>query len=153
MKDLYNNIMPVQLVAPVDKAHTAWWSNYIDLAGFEGCVIDVNVGAVTGGISTSYLLLQLMEADLAPTVPASTASYSAVAAADMQGSFAIVYNGHNDGTLQRVGYKGAQRYICVYGSYVDAGSNVSADIVGVVAIVGIAAERPTNAAPTTGSVS
>jgi hypothetical protein len=150
MKDLFNNILPVQLVAPVDKAHTAWYSNYIDLQGFEGVVIEVSVGAVTGGIAGSYLLLVLYEVD---ATPATGSGYGAVAAADMQGSFGTVYNGHNDGTLQRVGYKGSKRYIMVKGTYVDSGSNVSADIVGVTAIVGIAAERPINAAPTTGAVS
>jgi hypothetical protein len=155
MKDLYNNIMPVPLLAPIDKSTesaTAWYSKYVDLQGFEGCVIEVSVGVITTGSSADYLTFTLMEASVAPTVPAAKESYAAVAAGDLQGSFAIVYNGHNDGTLQRVGYKGAVRYICVRCVGI-ATAGISADLIAITAIVGIAGERPINAAPTTGSVS
>jgi hypothetical protein len=155
MKDLYNNILPVQLLAPVDKSTdtaTPWYSKYVDLQGFEGCVIEVSVGVVTGGSSTDMLTFTIQEASTAPTTPASASSYAAAATTDLQGSFSVVYTGNNNATLQRVGYKGSQRYICVK-CVGTSTAGISADLISITAILGIAAERPIIASPTTGSVS
>jgi hypothetical protein len=149
MKDLFNNIFPVQLMAPADKAHATWYSNYVDLQGYEGVVIEVNIGALTGGSSSDWLTLALYEVD---AVPATFSGYSAVAAADLQSGLAAkTYTGVGDYQVQRVGYHGSKRYVCLRGTYTSTG--ISAGIIGVSAIVGISAERPINAAPTTGAVS
>jgi hypothetical protein len=68
----------------------------VDLAGFNAAVCVIQVGAVTDGTHTPVL----HESD-------DNSSFSAVAAADLNGSFtALAAN-----TNQRVGYIGRKRYI------------------------------------------
>lgn len=84
MKDLYNHIVPVQIVAPVKVVdNTVPAAVEVDLAGFNSAVIEVNCGAKAAG-DTGTITLKLEHADDS-AVPGVAGTYAEVEAVDMQG--------------------------------------------------------------------
>lgn len=96
--DLYNNLAnAVTTLAPAVRTAAATGST-VDLQGYEGALIQAVVGTITDGTHT-----------LTVEESADGVTFTAVAAADLQGSFATLASGVN----QNVGYLGNKRYIRV----------------------------------------
>lgn len=95
--DLYNNLSAVTTLAPAARTAAAT-GNAVDLQGYEGALIQAIVGTITDGTHT-----------LTVEESADATTWAAVAAANLQGSFATLASGVN----QKVGYLGTKRYIRV----------------------------------------
>jgi hypothetical protein len=153
MKDMSESILRVPLKSPIDAVRTDWKSKYIDLKGFEGCTIELELGAFAGEDGSNYLTPELEEYD--PTsgdgTPGTATNYSAVAAADMVGSFVAINASGRTNRIYAVGYKGKKRYLYLKGTYTSSG--VSAGIVGVSAVLSLPHSAPIVITPTTGEVS
>lgn len=138
MKDLYNNLAPVMLLEAQDLASTDTKSSLLDLAGYEGALIIVQVGALTGVDGSNYLTPTLQEC-----ATTADADFTSVAAGNIEGAFTAIDAAAEDSLVQVVGYKGTSRYIRVLLDY--TGSGISAGIVGVIGILG----KPRHAPVTT----
>ena len=95
MKDLKNSIDTVNSIDPDD--YTATINGLgVDFQGFEGSAVVFSVGTVTDGTHT-------------PTIEESddNSTWANVASADQEGALSDLASDTN----QRVGYKGAKRYL------------------------------------------
>jgi len=93
--DLKSNADVAQSLVPATRNSNTDGSG-VDLRGYEAAMVVFDVGAVTDGTHTPAL----EESD-------DDVSYTAVAAADLQGSFANL----SAASVQRVGYIGGKRYV------------------------------------------
>jgi hypothetical protein len=138
MRDLYDNIGIVHLLDAADHVRTDVASKILDLAGFEGACVSVNVGAITGADGSNSLLAILQESDT--TVGTD---FEDVADANIVGEFALIDSTTEDQVTQMVGYVGTKRYIRVLLDY--TGSGISASLISVDGIVGRAHSNPVTA--------
>lgn len=143
MANLNNLIEVAQLLEVQDLVHTDTKSNYVDLYGYQGCVLGVMVGTLTGVDGSNYLTPILEESD-------STADSGFSAATDVTSSpaFSKIDSTSEDAVTQWAVYTGNKRYVRVKLDY--TGTGISAGYVGVFAILGKALREPP-AAPTTGT--
>jgi hypothetical protein len=95
MKDLKNNIDAVNSIDPDDYIATVNGLG-IDLQGFEGSAVVFSVGTVTDGTHSP----KIQESD-------DDSVWNDVASADQEG----ILSDFVSDTNQRVGYKGAKRYV------------------------------------------
>jgi len=137
MRDLYNNVKVKLMAAPTDLVHTDTWLGYIDTQGFEGAVVGVIIGDLTGVDGSNYLTPTLYEASV---TPGTASNYSLVAAADILGGFTKVDATTEDVCIQTVGYVGGKRYVGVKAVY--TGTTISAGVIGAFAVVDYAAHKP-----------
>lgn len=100
VRDIKNNIEAVHSLAPAVRATGTANGAGVDLRGFSAAVAVVHFGAYTNGTHTPTL--EHSDDDL---------SYATVQAADLDGSFTAVIDGTGANTVQRVGYRGAKRYV------------------------------------------
>jgi hypothetical protein len=100
-RDLRSNMDAVHTLAPAARAATANGVS-VDLRGFEGAMAVVHFGTWTDGTHTP----SLEESNDGTT-------FTAVAAADLIGSFSAVTSAAGNNTVQRVGYSGSRRFIRV----------------------------------------
>ena len=138
MRDLKNNIGVNLLLEPHDLVYSDHSSDWLDLQGFEGGCISAIIGALTGVDGSNYVTPILQESDTTADTDAS-----AVAAANMIGSFTKVDSTSEDSVVQTVGYIGSKRYIRVKFDY--TGTAISAGICGAIGIVGNARRSPVTA--------
>ncbi len=115
--DLYNHLSVATTLAPAARTAAATGAT-VDLAGYEGALIQAVVGTVTDGTHT-----------LTVEESADGTTWAAVAASNLQGSFANL--GSN--TNQKVGYLGTKRYIRVNASVTGA---TTGGVYGVVVVRG-----------------
>lgn len=101
IRDLKNNLSVAQSLAPAARTASANGTG-VDLLGKRKDAVAVlfDIGLFTDGSFT----LSVEESD-------DDSSYSAVAAADLEGSLSVVDGTDDDNTTQIVGYKGTKRYI------------------------------------------
>jgi hypothetical protein len=118
MKDLYNHIVPVQIVAPVKVVdNTVPAAVEVDLAGFNSAVIEVNCGAKAAG-DTGTITLKLEHADDS-AVPGVAGTYAEVEAVDMQGVtpaagtgiILTLATGAVAAAIHKLGYIGGKRHL------------------------------------------
>lgn len=95
MKDLKNHLDAVNSIDPGDYTATINGSG-VDLQGFDGSAVVFSVGTVTDGIHTP----KLEESD-------DNSNWNDVVLSDQEGTLSDLVSGIN----QRVGYKGAKRYL------------------------------------------
>ncbi len=150
MIDLYHDLKFKTLADPADISDTTTWLGYVDTQGFQGVLIGFQCGAAGGTADASnYVTPTLYEAD---STPAAAASYSAVAAGDIIGSYAAVASAATDSVTQVVGYKGSKRYVAL--KSVGTGTTISALTVSAFVAAGAADHEPsTGVTLTTGTVS
>lgn len=98
-RDLRSNVDSVNSIPPAARTATINGTG-VDLRGFEGAMVVVNYGAWTDGTHTPSLL----ESD-------DNTTYTAIAAADLQGSFTALTSAGGNNTTHRVGYSGTKRFI------------------------------------------
>lgn len=94
-QDLVSRIAPVASLRPAARTASANGSG-VDLANFNSCAVVIAAGTITDGTHTP----KLQESD-------DNSSFSDVAAADLQGTFAAIATN----TDQEVGYIGLKRYV------------------------------------------
>ncbi len=129
MKDLKSRLGIVHLLDPQDTADTDTASLILDTKGFNGAMLGVIVGAITGVAAGAYLTPVLQHSD---TVAAT--DFAAVDAADIHGAFTKIDATSEDQVLQTVGYIGSKRYLRVNLDY--TGTDITAALVGVFGILG-----------------
>ena len=125
MKDLYNNIEVVSLLAPVSVTATGSITD-IDLKGFNSACILIHLGADSGtGLSTTnYWTFTLKDSDDGIT-------YTNVETADMidltvtDGTVLVVDSTDEDNTLYKIGYVGGKRYLELTYTETTTGSNAT----------------------------
>jgi len=135
MKDLKNKIAVVQLLDPADFAHTNTKTNILDLAGFEGAVIAVSIGILTGVDASNFLTIKMQESDTT-----ADADFVDVPSDKLEGEFIIINSTDLDQTTQYVGYRGEKRYIRILLDY--TGTGITAGIIAVVGILGLPGRSP-----------
>ena len=140
-RDLYDAQGVAVLLEAKDLAYTDTLTSIFDTAGFQSAQVLVAIGALTGVDGSNSLLPVLQESD-----STATGTFTTVDAADVVGAFTLVDATSEDSVVQRVCYVGAKRYIRVNLNY--TGTGISAGIVGVYALAGLAKSEPA-AAPAT----
>lgn len=143
MRDLKNSIGVVHLLDPQDVVKTDTVSKLLDTAGFDGAMVAVSIGAITGGGASDYLTPVLQEC---ATTEAD--DFTEVDSGDIVGAFTkIDSSSTEDSVTQVVGYIGGKRYIRVNLDF-SAGttsSPITACPVSVVGILGKAGYKPATA--------
>lgn len=135
MKQLNNQIAVVHLMDPADLAHSDTVSNILDMAGFDGAVVSVNVGALTGVDASNYLTPVLQESDTT-----TGTDFTDVAASNIHGAFSKIDSTSKDQVVQTVGYAGKKRYIRVNLDY--TGTGITASLLDVVGVLGFPDKFP-----------
>lgn len=106
VRDLFNNITPVQVLAPVAARtdNTAAVGTVVDGLGYESVTYVINIGANTDTDATFAALLE--ESD------ASGSGFTAVADADLLGTEALAgfTAADDDNKMRKLGYSGTKRY-------------------------------------------
>lgn len=123
------------------------WLPYVDTLGFESLTIHCMTRMTTASSGNSFTPT-IMEADTAPTAPAASGSYTAVAAADLVGAAPAAVEQTTADVNATVGYIGSQRYVAVW---VDETSTAAGSVV-VTYILGHGSEMPATTTVTTGTV-
>lgn len=137
VSDVSANVMIASATYSADTTPTA-----IDLLGYDGCTILIEVGA--GGITfsgTNKVEFVLTESD-------DNSSYSNVAAADVihaptTVTSGIVYNliaAHASATVVRLGYKGKKRYLKLLADF--SGTHGTGTPISAVALLGYPTTAP-----------
>ena len=126
MRDLYDNIAVLQLMAPVDIGANDTYSSIADLQDFEQCDIIVNLGVCTAATPNTYVTPTLQESD-----SLTEADFDSVDSDDYLGGLTKVDDVAEDNTVQRVGYIGSKRYIRVLMNVTSTMSNVPVSITAI----------------------
>ncbi len=101
-RDLKNNIDTAHTLEPAVRATGTSNGAGVDLSGYQAAAAVVYFGAYTNGTHTP----SLEHSD-------DNSSFTAVSAAELEGAFSAISSGAGANTQQRVGYKGAKRYLRV----------------------------------------
>lgn len=101
MKDMKNNVSPVNSISPQALTDGTVDGTGADLQGYEGAVAVIITGTITDGTHT----VQIQEST-------DDSTYTAVADADLQGSEPAIVAA-NDDTIFYIGYIGSKRYLRV----------------------------------------
>lgn len=102
MKDLKSQLAAGHSLGPSARTASANGSQ-VDLQGFEGALVCIYHGAWTDGVHT-YSIQESNTSD---------SGFTAVAAADLQGTAPAVSSADSDNTVTRIGYLGSKRYLRV----------------------------------------
>lgn len=100
IKDIRNNVDELHSLEPAVRPTGTYNGAGVDLQGFHSAMMVVYFGAYTNGTHTP----SFEHSDDGTT-------FTAIAAADLDGSFTAVASGAGANTVQRVGYKGSRRYV------------------------------------------
>lgn len=135
MKDLFNKIHPLRVIAPVSVAdNTAQVGQIIDKKGFESLTYVIGLGAIADADATFIVLLE--ESD----DPAMSGAV-AVADADLLGTELLAgFQFDDDNETRKLGYIGAKRYTRLTITPVN---NASAALLSAVAVLGHPMIAPT----------
>lgn len=159
MKSIFDNTLPVQLLAAQSINDTDTNSSILDTLGFFNAAIFVALGDLTGVDADSTLELLLQESD--DTVGTN---FTAVAVAEMvrsttglsslttAGLFATINATNEDVAVYRVEYRGTKRYIRAVLNFTTGTGGITAAPVCVLGILDSARHAPATApAPITAS--
>ena len=145
MKDLYNNLSLVQVIAPVKVLDdTVPDAVAVDLAGYNSAVIEVSCGDKAAG-DTGTVTLKVEHADDS-TTPGVAGSYDSVATADMLGvtpSSGIILTleaAAVAANIYQFGYVGGKRHLKF--TIAENGSNATGTIMSVSLIKGHGLDVP-----------
>lgn len=129
MKDLKSRLGITHLLDPQNPVATDTVSAILDTWGFNGAMVLVSVGALTGVDASNYLTPVLQESD---TIVGT--DFAPVAAGSIHGAFTKMDATNEDQVTQSVGYIGSKRYVRVNLDFTGAG--ITASYVSVVGILG-----------------
>lgn len=102
IRDLLRNQFVFQSLSPAARTNGTATGTAIDLRGYDAAVLTVAFGAYTDGTHTPSAV---------HSVDGTT--YTACAAADLDGAFTAVNSSGGANSLQQVGYIGSQRFVAV----------------------------------------
>lgn len=107
MLDLKNDLAPLVSLAAKLQSDPSLPVNGtgIDLSGYDGAVVCVDVGTLAGS-ATPTITLEIQESS-------DNTTFTAVAAADLDGGVLPAIVAANDDTFYEIGYKGLKRYVRV----------------------------------------
>ena len=100
-RDLHNNIKASQSLGPAARTASANGTG-VDLQGFHSAVVIIDVGARTDGSHT----FQVEES-------VDNSAFTAVVAADLQGTEPVVDDATDDDQIYKLGYLGSKQYLRV----------------------------------------
>ena len=147
MKDLYNHIKPVQIVAPVNVLDaTVPAAVEADLAGYNSASILVNCGAKGAG-DTGTITLKLEHADDSAT-PGTAGAYAVVEAVDMlgvsptatTGIILTLAGGAVAAAVYKFGYVGGKRHLKF--TLAETDSNATGTIMAITLVKGHSQDVP-----------
>lgn len=142
MRDLANNIHPVQLIAPAAAGtdNTAIVSEIIDLKGYDSACFVLNIGANTDTNATFAVLVE--DGD-----DSGLSDNSAVADDKLTGTEALAgfTAADDDNSCRKIGYTGGKRYVRV--TVTPSGNDSGNIFVSGVAILGHPHDAPTSNPP------
>jgi len=150
MKDLYNNISLVQVIAPVKVLNdTVPDAVAVDLAGYNSAVIEISNGAKAAG-DTGTITLKVEHADDGAATPGVAGSYDEVEAVDLQGvtptaGTGIVFTlaaAAQAAAITKIGYIGGKRWLKF--TLAEADNNATGTIIGINLIKGHPLDAPTS---------
>lgn len=144
MANLNNLIEVVQLNNTADITHADVKSEYVDLAGYNGCILVACVGTMTGADASNYVVPTVQESDTT-----NDADFSAATDVVASPAFSKVASASEDNVTQVSVYTGSKRYVRILWDVTSAGSYPTGPVVGL-AILSKALREPP-AAPTTGT--
>lgn len=104
MRDIANNLDLKRAVSPqaARTDNTAIVSTVVDLKGYDGCMLAINIGANTDANATFAVLIE--DSD-------DNSSYAAVADEYLNGTEALAgFAFDDDNELRKIGYNGIKRY-------------------------------------------
>lgn len=107
MRDFANSVHMVRAISPqaARTDNTAIVSEIINLAGYEGCVFAINVGANTDANATFAVTMDHGAA-------ANLSDAAAVPAAQMTGTLALAgFAFGDDNETRKIGYVGSKQYV------------------------------------------
>lgn len=99
MRDIKNNLDGVGSIDPENYTATTNGSG-VDLRDFDGAMVMLQAGTISSGIGNETYIPSVEESD-------DNSNFSVVAASDLEGALADM----TANSVQRIGYKGAKRYI------------------------------------------
>ena len=129
----------VQLREPAAMAAADFYSDAVDLQGWDTCTIVVAVEGTTGSSDTGDKFTPALYEEDDDIDDAS--DYSAVATADVSGTFTTILAASEH--VDVVAYRGSKRYVCVKFTEGDAANDVSANVA-VLAILTKSSREPAN---------
>lgn len=136
--DLHNRIHTVPAIPPaigVTNANTAYVSSIIDTRGYGSCEFVILSGTETDANATFAVTMDEGDA-------ANLSDASAVAAADLLGSYALAnFQFDDDNETRKIGYVGNKRYVRL--TVTPSGNDAGVAYVAAVAILGNANLGPT----------
>jgi hypothetical protein len=107
MRDFASNLHFVRAISPAAAVsdNTALVSQIIDVAGFEGLVFAINLGALPDADATFTVLVEHGDA-------ANLSDAAAVPDAQLSGTEALAsFTFADDNKLRKIGYVGSKRYV------------------------------------------
>ena len=137
MRDLKSNIQEVLLGVVTLSGTTPAASSWVDLRGFEGCVISLTTDTVTDAGTTDGFTFTAQHSDL--TTAASAAAIVAADATDGTISVSVTADGDDNKLIGGVGYRGSKRYLRLNG----VGTTGTDAVVKVKAILAVPARAKT----------
>jgi hypothetical protein len=129
-RDLYNTLSSAQSVKPAAAKTAAVTGSGVDLAGYDGCEIQIPVGVRTD----SSFVIALKES-------ADNVTYTAVASGDIIGTQPTISGISN--TVYAFGYRGTKRYVRVDSTFVAGGASAGA-FFGAIVVRGLKRHEPTH---------
>jgi len=99
MRDIKNNLDGISTIDPDSYTATTNGSG-VDLRDFDGAMVMFQAGTISTGIGNETYIPSMEESD-------DNSNFSAVAASDLEGALVDM----TANSVQRIGYKGAKRYI------------------------------------------
>lgn len=111
MKDLYNNITAESVLHAIVVSETATYTD-IDLAGYNSCVLLIDIGVDAGsGLGSSHNLVFTLQDSEDGTTYANVETADMIDLTVSSGVVLTVDDTDKDNTLYKIGYVGGKRYL------------------------------------------
>jgi len=111
MKDLYNNITAESVLHAIVVSATATYTD-IDLAGYNSCVLLIDIGVDAGsGLGSSHNLVFTLQDSEDGTTYANVETADMIDLTVSSGVVLTVDDTDKDNTLYKIGYVGGKRYL------------------------------------------
>lgn len=136
MRDLANSLHVLRAISPAAAIsdNTAWTSQIIDLAGYEGLMFAIAIGALPDADATFAVLVQHGDAS-------NLSDAADVPDAQLTGTEALAgFTFAADDKTRKIGYVGSKRYVRMT---ITPANNSGASFVSALAILGYSRHRPT----------
>ena len=127
MRDFMSTIEIRRAISPAAAVadNTALVTQIIDLAGYDGCVFAINIGALADADATFGVTIEHGDT-------ANLADTAAVPAAQLDGTLALAsFTFAEDNKMRKLGYRGSKRYVRLTITPANNGGNAFIDAVAI----------------------